>query len=263
MKTAKAREKRRTANARCIQGEHALRQRQPHDESIVSNDERASPASTILERVRSELGLARGEVAVFASWGRFRGIAERLSDTILIDAGPSARSEAKRPPFPELRSDSETVERALAHLRSSSPRLLYLALGETDDWAHEGRYDRVLEAYRSADDALRQVWQFVETDASYAGSTCLVVTTDHGRGRGIDGWRHHGPGISGTEDVWMAFVSPESSHRGEWVDAAPVELGQTAPTIAAWLGVSHGEGLLEPIDEVLGSVTVRGRMASR
>ena len=28
---------------------------------------------------------------------------------------------------------------------------MYLALGETDDWAHDGRYDRVLETYARTD----------------------------------------------------------------------------------------------------------------
>ncbi len=235
----------------------------PHDDTIVSNDEQASPASTILEQTASELGLARGQVAVFASWSRFRGISERKANTLFIDAGPSAPSGTTHSPFPDLRSDQETIERALTHLRSRSPRFLHLALGETDDWAHEGRYDRVLDALRVADDALRRIWEFVETDPSFAGKTCIVVTTDHGRGRGPEAWRHHGPGIAGTEDVWMALVSPESSRRGEWVDEAPLELGQTAPTIAAWLGVTRGDGLLAPIDEVVGSGAIRRTMASR
>ena len=39
----------------------------------------------------------------------------------------------------------------MAHLRRAQPRVLYLALGETDDWAHDGRYDRVLETYARTD----------------------------------------------------------------------------------------------------------------
>jgi hypothetical protein len=205
-----------------------------HDAIITDNDAQESPADTILERARRELGLGREQVAVFASWGRLRGMAERHTGTLHVDAGPGEETG----PFPELRSDAETSARALAHLASHKPRVLYLALGETDDWAHEGRYDRVLEAYRIADEALRRIWLRVESDPEYTGRTCLLVTTDHGRGKGLEGWKHHGAGIEGTDETFMLFVSPQSQARGEWTGGASLQLAQTAPTLAMWLGLA-------------------------
>jgi hypothetical protein len=35
--------------------------------------------------------------------------------------------------------------------------VLYPGLGETDDWAHDGRYDRVLEAFARRDEYLKQL----------------------------------------------------------------------------------------------------------
>ena len=35
--------------------------------------------------------------------------------------------------------------------------------GETDDWAHDGRYDRVLEAYARSDRYLAQLWTWLES----------------------------------------------------------------------------------------------------
>jgi len=37
------------------------------------------------------------------------------------------------------------------------PRVLYPGLGETDDWAHDRRYDRVLEAHARSDEYLKQL----------------------------------------------------------------------------------------------------------
>ena len=54
-------------------------------------------------------------------------------------------------PWDSVRHDAYTVRFAMDHLARHRPRVLYLALGETDDWAHDGRYDRVLETYTRTD----------------------------------------------------------------------------------------------------------------
>ena len=100
--------------------------------------------------------------------------------------------------------------------RPRRPRVLYLALGETDDWAHDGRYDRVLEAYARSDAYLAQLWNWLQSQPEYKGRTHILITTDHGRGRTVNDWRDHGAKIEGAQDVWMAFASPAMARRGEW-----------------------------------------------
>jgi hypothetical protein len=46
---------------------------------------------------------------------------------------------------------------AMDHPARHRPRVLYPGLGETDDWAHDGRYDRVLEAFARRDEYLKQL----------------------------------------------------------------------------------------------------------
>jgi hypothetical protein len=46
-------------------------------------------------------------------------------------------------PFPDLRHDVYTFKFSLAHMKAYKPKFLYIAFGETDDWAHEKRYDLV------------------------------------------------------------------------------------------------------------------------
>lgn len=53
-------------------------------------------------------------------------------------------------PWNEVRHDAYTISFAMDHLARHRPRVLYLGLAKTDDWAHDGRYDRVLEPWHGA-----------------------------------------------------------------------------------------------------------------
>jgi 2,3-bisphosphoglycerate-independent phosphoglycerate mutase len=115
--------------------------------------------------------------------------------------------------------------------------VLFLALDETDDWAHDGKYDRVLEALARTDAQLQQLWTWVQNDPDYRGRTHLLVTVDHGRGHTPQDWRNHGAMVPGSDAVWIAFASPRMTRRGVWQNHAPLSTSQVAATIASWMGV--------------------------
>jgi hypothetical protein len=135
-----------------------------------------------------------------------------------------------------VRHDYYTHRFAMAYLAEHRPRVLYLAYGETDDWAHDGRYDRVLDAYVQSDRYLQQLWEWLQSQPEYRGRTSILVTTDHGRGSGLKEWRDHGAKTAGSGDTWMAFVSPHMKQRGEWSAHAPLTAAQVAATLVTWMG---------------------------
>jgi bisphosphoglycerate-independent phosphoglycerate mutase (AlkP superfamily) len=128
-----------------------------------------------------------------------------------------------------------------AQLATYRPRVLYLALGETDDWAHDERYDRVLDAYARTDDYFSQLWNWFESQPEYKGRTHILITTDHGRGRTASDWRDHGATIEGAQDVWMAFASPAMVQRGEWTAPTSLSTSQIASTLASWVGIDWNQ----------------------
>ena len=134
--------------------------------------------------------------------------------------------------------------------------MLYLALGETDDWAHDGRYDRVLEAYTRTDRYLKELWTWLQSQPDYRGRTSLLITTDHGRGRTPADWRDHGENVGGRGETWMAFVSPSMAQRGEWRDTPPITASQAAATLVGWMGLNPAE-LRNAAPAVAGSVPSR------
>ena len=225
-----------------------------HDETIRSNDPTRNPYRTVLETVRERLALPAARVSTFASWAHFNAIAEHSEGATFINAGQEVLANSgagihqlnawqfdAAPPWDAVRFDVFTFRAAMAHLASARPRLLYLAFDETDDWAHDGRYYRLLDACARTDGYLKELWEWLEGQSEYRGRTHLLITTDHGRGRTPKDWRDHGEKIAGAEDVWIALVSPAMSRRGEWRDHPPLFTNQIAATLAKWLGVNWNE----------------------
>ncbi len=221
-----------------------------HDDVIKSNDPVRNPYRTVLEELKAQLQLTTAQVAAFTSWDVFDAIVEHQEGALTVNAGfaPFATADPtvsllnqlqlQTPtPWNSVRHDVYTFRLAMSHLVQARPRVLYLALGETDDWSHDRRYDRVLEAYERSDAYLAELWKWLEADPQYRGRTHLLITTDHGRGRTIQDWRNHGAKVEGAQDVWIALVSPAMKARGEWRDHAPLRTNQIAATLAAWMGV--------------------------
>ena len=223
---------------------------QAFDADITSNDPIRNPRETVLERLRREKQLTAAQVATFASWDVFDAIAEHTVGATTINAGVELLDLAEEDvglmnrlqqeaasPWDHVRLDAFTFRQAMAYLEKARPRVLYIAFDETDDWAHDGRYDRVLDTYVRTDGYLRELWTWLQAQPDYRGRTHMLITTDHGRGATASDWRHHGDKYPGAEHVWMAFVTPKMAQRGEWRDAPPVSTSQIAATLASWVGV--------------------------
>jgi arylsulfatase A-like enzyme len=134
-----------------------------------------------------------------------------------------------------VRYDAITFRGALEHLKAEKPRVLYLSLGETDDWAHAGRYELYLDAAAVADDQLRRLWETLQSIDTYRGKTTLVIATDHGRGDGPQGWKNHSVDIKGSNRMWMAVMGPDTPARGALKNVEATQ-SQVAATVAALLG---------------------------
>ena len=86
-------------------------------------------------------------------------------------------------PWPSVRFDVFTHHYAREYIERSHPKIVYIAYGETDDYAHDGRYDRYLTSAWQSSNFIEDLWKFVQGDTFYQGKTTFVITTDHGLGR--------------------------------------------------------------------------------
>ena len=142
-----------------------------------------------------------------------------------------------RTPWPEVRHDYVTFELSLDYIRVHKPRLIYIALGESDDWAHARRYDRVLESIQYFDHCLQKLWQTLDEIPEYRNAASLVVTADHGRGDSLKDFSDHGKNVEGSNHIWVAVVGPDTPAIGEAANTPEFHQRDIAPTILDLLGV--------------------------
>ena len=239
------------------------------DARIDSNDKKNNPNVTVLEWLNRK-GPYRGQVAAFGSWDTFPWILNRERSGLLVNAGfepltssgdPGRMAALNQiiadttPAADGVRHDSLTFAAALEHVRSARPRVLYLALGETDDWAHAGRYDHYLHTARRFDGFTRRLWEEMQSMDQYRGRTTFVITTDHGRGSGLTEWKSHGEKVPASENIWIAVLGPDTPPLGERAQTETVTQSQVAATVAAALGEDFGgamTGVARPIEAALG-----------
>jgi bisphosphoglycerate-independent phosphoglycerate mutase (AlkP superfamily) len=122
------------------------------------------------------------------------------------------------------------------YVRSAHPRLLFVGYGETDNWAHSGRYDLVLESAHQFDEFVRQLWDTMQAMPEYRNQTTFIITTDHGRGSGLEEWKEHGAGQKGSENIWIGVMGPDTNPLGERANAVTVTQAEIAATLAEFLG---------------------------
>lgn len=221
------------------------------DHAIDSNDKKYNTNQTVLEWLNQQPGFAESVMA-FASWDVFPFIINDRRSGIPVNAGwqdlqfgdrsaVDAYNFVANNMFHEwdsVRFDAFTAAGAVQAMRTCQPRVLYVALGEPDDWAHAGRYDRYLLTARLCDRLIGDLWAEAQSIEKYAGKTVFLVTTDHGRGDGREGWKNHSDSLPGSERIWVAAFGPGLCRRG--VDrGGAFQQAQVAATAAALLGLDY------------------------
>jgi len=221
------------------------------DPRIDSNDKRPNPNVTVLEWLNHRPSFT-GRVAAFGSWEVLPFIlnASRSGLPANGDGPPIAKPESERerainefaaelPPYwGETRFDAPTGLGALEYFRKHHPRVLYVMLGETDEWAHGRRYDLYLDAAERNDRFIRRLWETAQSMPQYANRTALVLATDHGRGDTAEDWTDHGRKVPAAERIWMAVMGPGVLPLGLRADVT-VTQSQIAATIAALVGEDY------------------------
>ena len=222
------------------------------DPGVNSNDKIPNPNITVFEWLHRKPAL-QGKVAAFGAWDVFPFIFNATRAGFPVNAG--AEPFLVPPVTPELALlnrlkresaiwDSEALDAfpfhtALGYLKRHQPRLMYLSLGETDEWAHAGKYDDYLRATRLADSYLSELWQTLQSIDQYRGKTSLIFLPDHGRGDAPVEWKSHGQKIPDSKYIWMAFLGPDTPARGERKQTGAVTQNQIAATVAAFLGEDY------------------------
>jgi hypothetical protein len=222
------------------------------DTRIDSNEKIDNPNETILEIAQKD-ALYKDRIAAFGSWDVFPFIVNENRSGVPVNAGfelaegkgLSAREQFLNQlqpqvpsPWSSVRLDAFTHHYALEYMKRKQPDLLYIAYGETDDFAHDGNYEAYLKSARNTDALIMELWEYTQQDPYYKDRTIFIVTTDHGRGTTpLETWKSHGSEVAGAGQVWLILFGKDIVPLGEVSREEQLYSTQIAPFIHEILGL--------------------------
>ena len=231
------------------------------DVRIRSNDKVPNPNKTFLEYL-NEMPAYRNKVMAFGGWDVFPFIINEKRSGVPVNSGftPAGGTylsekekllnrlqEEIRGPWASVRLDPFTHHYAMEALRVRKPSILYLAYGETDDWAHDGKYDEYLRSARQTDSYLKELWETLQLDPYYQGKTTMLITVDHGRGTSKESWKSHGADVPGAGQVWLVAIGPDTPASGEITKEGQWYTAMLPRTIFRLLGMDYPASNAAPV----------------
>jgi hypothetical protein len=238
------------------------------DARIDSNDKVPNPNVTVLEWLKNRHSF-QGDIATFGAWDVISAVFNPERSHLTANAGYDPLTTIPITPKLELLNtlkaelphvwgdepfDAIPFYTAVEYLKANKPRVLYLSLGETDDWAHGGQYTEYLDSAHRVDAYLKTLWDLAQSMPEYQGNTTLIFSPDHGRGKAPHRWKDHGGRVPDSKYIWMAFLGPDTQPLGERSNVPAVTQSQIAATLAAFLGENYVADVAKagrPIADVL------------
>lgn len=237
--------------------------------SCTDNECARTDKPTIVDDLRA-VSPSVGDVAIISSWPAIENAAAREPWKVVMSTGCKHGQNAgalrfdysssqlfwqseEALPWPgenDYRPDMLTAQIALKYLAKKRPRLLFIGLGDMDEYAHKNDYRDYIMSLQYADKVIGDVVKTLDGMGERGRKTTIFVTADHGR---ADDFRTHGDSpesarvflvAAGGDVPARGIVSPTKKHR----------LADIAPTMRTILGLPQraSEGAGEPIEEIVG-----------
>jgi hypothetical protein len=223
------------------------------NERVNSNDKFYNPNKNVLEFINAQPAF-KNKVAAFTSWDVFPYIINDKRSGVYVSTGwepvkekamtdretmMNQLTQSLPNPLGDVRLDAFTFYYGMEYLKKNKPRVMYFAFDETDDFAHGGEYGAYLNSAHYTDRFINELWNYLQSDATYKNKTTLIITCDHGRGSDAEGWKHHGQKIPEATQIWFALLGPDTPATGEMRGEHQLYQNQIARTLATLLGVNY------------------------
>ena len=219
------------------------------DPRIIINYPKKNPNTNILEYLNNEKEY-QGKVVAFSSWYVFPFILNKERNGLPVNSGyEDIQTENSDTTFQLInkvqdnvvekthtRYDWLTFLNAKEYIQQHHPKIVFIGLGETDEFAHEGHYDKYLQQAAAVDKMIGDLWYYVQTNSFYKNKTTFIITTDHGRGERSFNWNKHSLFTKGSAQTWLAMIGPGIKPLGEMKEEKQIYQKQIASTIASLLG---------------------------
>lgn len=221
------------------------------DWMIFNNNKKMNSNRNVFERLNA-METYHNRIALFSSWNVFPYILrsgknsffmnsayDQITDTALNDISLVQEGAVFDKENTHTRRDLLTYVSAREYIQKKQPKIVYIAFGETDEYAHRKQYDMYLHHINAFDRMLGELWGFLQSSPVYRNRTSLLVTTDHGRGNRSGNWHTHGMTISGSSNTWMAVMGPNINPAGERRDDHQLYAKELPSIVYHLLGINN------------------------
>ena len=223
------------------------------DTAINSNDYPSNPNTNFFEFVNGQKGY-KDKVAAFTCW-RPTGKSLGKDNTSLLICDPwedikgDGLTEAEilanetQHFVPKIFGEGERLDvnmyaLAKSYILARHPKLTYIEFGDTDEYAHEGKYENYLLDIFNVDGMIEKLWNRMQQDPFYKNNTTFYIVPDHGRG--VDKqWTDHGNKTPRSNETWLMVMGPDVKALGELKTKEQIFETQFAKTIVASLGFNY------------------------
>jgi hypothetical protein len=223
------------------------------DTAINSNEYGSNPNTNVLEFINNQKGYA-GKVVTFACWRATGRCLHKDKSNMLISV-PWEDTKGKHLTeteilanemqhyIPKIWGDDERLDGivyglAKSYILASHPKVTYIDFGDTDEYAHAGKYESYLDDIFNLDAMIEKLWNMMQADKFYKNNTTFFIVPDHGRGIGKE-WTDHGSSTPHSNETWFMVMGPDTKPLGEMKTKEQIFQTQYAKTIAALLGFDY------------------------
>jgi hypothetical protein len=219
------------------------------DPRIVINLPRNNNNENILEYLNNEKEY-NGKVVAFTSWKVFPYILNTDRNKLIINSGynemPNEDNDSTFKLIDKIQEDVVhktntrydwlTCISAREYIEQNKPKIVFISLGETDEFAHHKKYDMYLQQATAIDKMIEDLWYYIQTSPFYKDKTTLIITTDHGRGKYETTWSTHNLLTKGSGQTWLALLGQGIVPLGEAKTEQQLYQKQISATVAMLLG---------------------------
>ena len=137
-------------------------------------------------------------------------------------------------PWHNVRLDAFTLGFTKEYILAQLPKVIYVALGETDDFAHQGNYPEYLRGANRADKFIAQLWTLLQSTQSWQHHASPKAVKGY-----LNGLQQYQDGIPGADQIWLAAMGPDVKKSVGSQHTRSFTLDQVTATAVQLLGFDY------------------------
>lgn len=136
------------------------------------------------------------------------------------------------------RTDEVTIENFKKVITTDKPNVVVINLKDVDSYGHANKWNEYIQAIKTTDQSIKDIWDFLQSQPDYKGKTTLMVSNDHGRHLdGVkDSFVNHGDACLGCRHIEFFAMGPDFK-QNTTISTGSYEQIDVANTMAELLGI--------------------------